>query len=96
MVPTLSATLGVKGHHPQVGTWDCKDLLYGLAVVNVLPLPPLDGGRVAVSLIQAALGNRVSATFERYVYLAGFVFLMAMLAWVTLFDTGILQRSTGL
>jgi regulator of sigma E protease len=66
-----------------------------LAVVNVLPLPPLDGGRVAVSLLQAALGNRVSATFERYVYLAGFVFLMAMLAWVTLFDTGILQRSTG-
>ena len=66
-----------------------------LAVVNVLPLPPLDGGRVAVSLLQAALGNRVSVTFERYVYLAGFVFLMAMLAWVTLFDTGILQRSTG-
>ncbi len=50
-----------------------------LAVVNALPLPPLDGGRVAVSLIQAALGNRVSVAFERYVYLAGFVFLMALL-----------------
>jgi transposase len=36
MVPTLAATLGVKGHRPQVGTWDCKDLLYVLAVVNVL------------------------------------------------------------
>ena len=64
-----------------------------LAVVNALPLPPLDGGRVAVNLIQAAVGNRVSVAVERFVYLAGFVFLMALLAWVTLFDTGILQRS---
>ena len=36
MVPTLQATLGVKGHRPQVGTWDCKDLLYLFAVVNLL------------------------------------------------------------
>ncbi len=36
MVPTLAATLGVKGHRPQVGTRDCKDLLYAFAVVNVL------------------------------------------------------------
>ena len=64
-----------------------------LAVVNVLPLPPLDGGRVAVSLVQAAVGNRVSVAVERFVYFAGFVFLMALLAWVTLFDTGILQRT---
>lgn len=64
-----------------------------LAVVNALPLPPLDGGRVAVNLIQAAVGNRVSVAVERFVYLAGFVFLMLLLAWVTLFDTGILQRT---
>jgi transposase len=36
MVPTLGATLGVKGHRPAVGTRDCKDLLYVLAVVNVV------------------------------------------------------------
>jgi transposase len=35
MVPTLGATLGVKGHRPTVGTRDCKDLLYVFAVVNV-------------------------------------------------------------
>jgi transposase len=34
MVPTLAATLGVKGHRPVVGTRDCKDLLYVLAAVN--------------------------------------------------------------
>jgi transposase len=36
MVPTLQATLGVKGHRPKVGTWDCKDLLYVFAVVNLI------------------------------------------------------------
>jgi DDE superfamily endonuclease len=35
MVPALTATLGVKGHRPAVGTWDCKHLLYVLAVVDV-------------------------------------------------------------
>jgi transposase len=36
MVPTLGATLGVKGHRPVVGTWDCKDLLYVFAVINLI------------------------------------------------------------
>lgn len=36
MVPTLTATLGVKGHRPVVGTWDCKHLLYVFAIVNLV------------------------------------------------------------
>lgn len=36
MVPTLAATLGVKGHRPVVGTRDSKDLLYVFAVVNLI------------------------------------------------------------
>src|SRR4051794_22624129 len=36
MVPTLAATLGVKGHRPLVPTRDCKDLLYVFAVVNLV------------------------------------------------------------
>jgi hypothetical protein len=36
MVPTLSATLGVKGHRPTVGTRDCKDVLYVFGVLNLL------------------------------------------------------------
>jgi transposase len=36
MVPTLAATLGVKGHRPKVGTRDSKDLLYVFAVVNLV------------------------------------------------------------
>jgi transposase len=36
MVPTLAATLGVKGHRPAVGTWDNKDVLFVFAVLNVV------------------------------------------------------------
>lgn len=36
MVPTLTATLGVKGHRPIVGTRDCKDVLYVFAVLNLV------------------------------------------------------------
>jgi transposase len=35
MVPTLQATLGVKGHRPIVGTRDCKDVLYVFGVMNL-------------------------------------------------------------
>jgi transposase len=36
MVPTLSRTLGVKGHRTEVGTRDNKGLLYLFAVMNLL------------------------------------------------------------
>jgi transposase len=36
MVPTLTATLGVKGFRPTVGTRDCKDLLYVFAAVDTV------------------------------------------------------------
>jgi hypothetical protein len=36
MVPTLTATLGVKGHRPIVGTRDCKDVLYVFCVLNLV------------------------------------------------------------
>src|SRR4030095_1334505 len=35
-VPTLSTTLGVKGHRPLVGTWDNKDQVYCFAAFNLV------------------------------------------------------------
>jgi regulator of sigma E protease len=57
-----------------------------LALVNILPLPPLDGGRMLVLLIKAVVGKRLSLQAERLTYVIGFGFLMAFLAWITFFD----------
>ncbi|MCF8185815.1 MAG: site-2 protease family protein [Sulfuritalea sp.] len=52
-----------------------------LMVLNLLPLPPLDGGRIAVSLLPMHLA-RPFAHIERY----GFIILMALLF------TGVLSK----
>ena len=55
MVPTLAATLGVKGHRPTVGTRDCKDLLYVFGVVDVV-----DGSLLTNTLESPARARRVT------------------------------------
>ena len=45
-----------------------------LMVLNLLPLPPLDGGRIAVSLLPMDLAMKFSQ-IERY----GFIILIALL-----------------
>ena len=72
--------------------WLVGLLSANLAVVNVLPLPPLDGGRIFMAIIQRVAGKRVTPRFERAFYLAGFVFLMTFLVWVSYFD---IQRLPG-
>jgi regulator of sigma E protease len=68
--------------------WLIGLLSANLAVINALPFPPMDGGRVAVALLKAASRNRISPATERAVYLTGFALLMALLVWVTAQDIG--------
>lgn len=57
-----------------------------LAVINLLPIPPLDGSRMVMGVVQAASGNRVSPAAERLVYFTGWVALMVFLVVVTFSD----------
>jgi len=57
-----------------------------LALVNILPFPPLDGGRMLMIVLKAVFGTRISLRAERLTYLVGFVFLFGFLIWVTGFD----------
>ncbi|HEX9045250.1 MAG TPA: M50 family metallopeptidase [Candidatus Limnocylindrales bacterium] len=57
-----------------------------LALFNMLPFPPLDGGRIVMAVIKSLVGTRVSVRIERLTYLVGFAFLFAFLIWVTFFD----------
>ncbi len=58
-----------------------------LALVNLLPFPPLDGGRMLVLVLKAMPGGkRISIRAERMTYALGFMVLFAFLIWVTVFD----------
>lgn len=76
----------LQSYPPVFLLWVTGLLSANLALINILPFPPLDGGRIAVALIQRAVGNRISASVERLAYLTGFAILMGLLAWVTVFD----------
>jgi regulator of sigma E protease len=58
-----------------------------LALVNILPFPPLDGGRMLMLVLKALPGGRrISLRAEQWTYAVGFVALFAFLIWVTVFD----------
>jgi regulator of sigma E protease len=57
-----------------------------LALVNSLPFPPLDGGRILMLVLKRILGTRLSLRAEQMTYVVGFAFLFAFLIWVSGFD----------
>jgi regulator of sigma E protease len=57
-----------------------------LAVVNILPFPPLDGGRMLMITLKRIFGTRISMRAEQLTYLVGFAFLFAFIIWVSGFD----------
>jgi regulator of sigma E protease len=57
-----------------------------LALVNVLPFPPLDGGKMAIMIIKRAVGAKGVGAVEQFAYLAGFVLLLMFIGWITFFD----------
>jgi regulator of sigma E protease len=57
-----------------------------LAVVNALPLPPLDGGRVAMGIVKRIAGSRLSVSAERATFAIGFALLMAFIVYISIFD----------
>lgn len=71
---------------PLVTLYLAAILSANLAVVNILPFPPLDGGRMLMLVIRRIVGERLSLRAERLTYFVGFAMLLAFLVWVTAFD----------
>jgi regulator of sigma E protease len=61
-------------------------LSLNLAVLNVLPFPPLDGGRILVTLIEAVRRRKLPAEREALIYLTGFVVLIALVILISIQD----------
>lgn len=61
-------------------------LSLNLAILNILPIPALDGGRLFFILIEGVTRRRVSQKFEGYAHAVGMVVLVGLIAFVTLHD----------
>ena len=54
-----------------------------LGVMNLLPLPALDGGRLVFLIIEGIRRKPVPAKYEGYIHAAGLMLLLALMVYVT-------------
>ena len=57
-----------------------------LGVMNLLPLPALDGGRILFTLVECVIRRPLNPKFEGYVHLIGMILLLGFMAVITVFD----------
>ena len=57
-----------------------------LGVMNLLPIPALDGGRLLFLVIELVRGKRVPPEKEGYVHMIGMMFLLILMAFVVFND----------
>ena len=61
-------------------------LSLNLAVVNVLPFPGLDGGRLFFLVIEAITRKKTHAVVEKYVHTVGLLILLSLIVLITISD----------
>ncbi|MBQ2887688.1 MAG: RIP metalloprotease RseP [Firmicutes bacterium] len=61
-------------------------LSVNLGVMNLLPIPALDGGRLFFQIIEAVRGKAIDPDKEATIHLVGFVLLMLLMLTVTFMD----------
>jgi regulator of sigma E protease len=57
-----------------------------LAVLNILPIPALDGGRLFFIGIEAVFGKKVLPKVEDAFHSVGFIVLIALIILISFFD----------
>jgi len=73
---------------PVATLWFVSLLSLNLAVLNILPIPALDGGRFFFQIIELVTRKKVSPRYEGYAHAAGLVILLSLMVLITVFDVG--------
>lgn len=66
--------------------WIFALISVNLFLVNLLPIPALDGGRLLFLAIEGIKGSPVSQKFEESLHLAGFILLILLMILITVRD----------
>ncbi len=61
-------------------------LSLSLAVINILPIPALDGGRLLFVFIEFVIGKRVPNKWERWIHAFGYLLILLLIFSVTYSD----------
>lgn len=92
-VDNLMGPIGISGVVAQ--TSNIVDFLYimalismSLGVTNLLPFPPLDGGKILIYIIEAIRRKPLKENFELKLQMAGFLVLITLSVYVAFNDVG--------
>lgn len=61
-------------------------LSLSLGVINILPIPALDGGKFFFILAEAITGKKLSPKYEQIIHAGGFFFLIILIFYITFND----------
>jgi regulator of sigma E protease len=99
--PPVSGVVGIvfviggliQTYPPVFLLWTAGVLSANLALINILPIPPFDGGGIVVAGLQALFGERATRPVVRFAQLLGVLVFVGLFFYVTAFD---LLRGFGL
>ena len=93
MIVRLYANLFESEHGWRQVIWFSVIINVNLAMLNLLPFPVLDGGHIALALIEAVRRRPVSAKILQYLQTTCAVVLIGFMLFIAFFDTGDWVRS---
>ncbi len=89
--PEEGRLVGYKGMYDiyqriQSPLWFFMMISISLGIMNLLPIPALDGGRILLTLPEIVIKRRVPAKYENMIHLVGFSLLLLLLIYINLQD----------
>jgi regulator of sigma E protease len=66
--------------------WFFMMISISLGIMNLLPIPALDGGRILLVLPEILIRRRVPSKFENMIHMVGFAVLLLLLIYINLQD----------
>lgn len=89
----LSGPVGIYKMTSTVATYGLTSLLIwigflsvNIGVMNLLPIPALDGGRILFVLIEAIIGRPIDRKIEGYIHMTGLLLFFGLFIYVTFND----------
>lgn len=92
-IDDLSGPVGIYTMTSTIATFGLTSLIIwigflsvNIGIMNLLPLPALDGGRIVFVLIEALIGRPIDRRVEGYVHMAGLLLFFGLFIYVTFND----------